>query len=224
MSFSRKLGVSAAIVSLLGLGVGVGLAVGSSTEAPSTEAPSAILIERREVDAVREPGERPTAMVTTRPATSPPSSSVLGGSREVSVREAERLPSPALVRDAHERRVDGSRAAEGLRVRRLLVATDIEAREPVGASDVFDGETERLYVFVDLANRGDATDVEVSFEPETVSADAHVTGLVDLEVPARVGRHRTWAWSRNVHAPGRWSAVVRDLEGRELARTSFVVE
>ena len=140
------------------------------------------------------------------------------------VREAEHLPSPALVREARTHRVDGTRDGEGLRVRRLVVARGIEGREPVGASDTFDGEDARLYAFVDLANRGDATEVEVSFEPEVVSHDAHVSGLVTLEVPGEVGRHRTWAWSRGVHAPGAWSVVVRDLEGHELARTPFTIE
>ncbi len=222
MSFSSKLGLSAVIISLLGVGVGAGIAWSASTTELAVEAPSAVVLERRELDAVREPGER--AMVTTRSAPSAPTSPVLQGSHETSVREAQRLPSPAIAREASERRVDGSRAAEGLRVRRLAVATGIEDREPVGTSERFDGEQERLYVFVDLANRGDETQIEVSFEPESPTREAQVTGLVDLEVPARVGRHRTWAWSRNVHAPGEWSAVVRDLEGRELARTSFVVE
>jgi len=222
MSFSSKLGLSAVIISLLGVGVGAGIALSSSGTEPAVEAPSAVILERRELDSVREPGER--AMVTTRSVPSAPSSPVLQGSHETSVREAERLPSPAIAREARERSVDGTRAAEGLRVRRLAVGTGIEGREPVGASERFDAEQERLYVFVELANRGDETQVEVSFEPESPTRDAHVTGLVDLEVPARVGRHRTWAWSRNVHAPGHWSAVVRDLEGRELARTRFVVE
>jgi len=131
MSFSRKLGLAALVVSLLGVGVGTGIALGSSTHVAAVEAPGAVVLERRELDSVREPGER--AMVTTRPSSSAPSSPVLGAVREASARdastrEAQRLPSLPVVREATERRVDGSRAAEGLRIRRLAVAAGIEAR------------------------------------------------------------------------------------------------
>lgn len=145
-------------------------------------------------------------MISTRPAPSAPAS-------------VARTPRPAETRE-----LERGRDTRGLRVRRIEVATGIEAREPVGASERFARDEERLYVFLDLANAGEAAQVEVSFEPETPSRDAVITGLVELEVPAEVRRHRTWAWSRNVHTPGAWSAVVRDLDGRELARTEFVVE
>ncbi|MBN8614109.1 MAG: hypothetical protein J0L92_26155 [Deltaproteobacteria bacterium] len=221
MSLSRKLGLSALVLSLLGAGAGVGVAVTHVADR-SVEAPLAQITERRERDA----REDEVAMVSTRAPSAAPSVAARPAPT-IETRdavEAERLPSPSTTRMARSRSLDGSRDAEGLRVRRLVVATGIESREPTGVADTFDGEAERLYVFVDLANRGDATEVELSFEPEHESRDAHVTGLVTLEVPGDVGRHRTWAWSRNVHASGTWFAVVRDLEGHELAREAFTIE
>lgn len=112
-----------------------------------------------------------------------------------------------------------------LRVRRIEVGTGVEAREPTGVSDRFRASEPQLYVFLDLSNRqGEAQDVIVTFEPEHPSRTATVTGLVTLHVPANAARHRTWAWSRNVHAVGNWSAVVRDAHGVEVGRTDFVVE
>lgn len=229
MSFSRKIGVGAVVVALVGAGLGAATAVSlTQGRAPREEAPLAVITTRHEAGAGvpaststdasgAARGDGSVAMVTTRPASSVPSSPLLAS------READRLASPSLSREARAHRVDG-RGGEGLRVRRLVVSTGVERREPTGEGDRFDGQDPRLYAFVDLANRGDATEVEVSFEPEVASRDAHVTGLVTLEVPAEVGRHRTWAWSRNVHAPGHWFAVVRDLEGHELARTPFTIE
>ena len=231
MSSSRKMVLGAVVVALVGSGLGAVVGVSIADRLEAEEAPSAVITERR----VHGASSDEVAMVSTLPTrTSTPAPSGTDADRTdarrterssaPAVRESERLPSPALVREARTHRVDGTRDGEGLRVRRLIVARGIEDREPLGASDRFDGEDARLYAFVDLANRGDATEVEVSFEPEVVSRDAHVSGLVTLEVPGEVGRHRTWAWSRGVHAPGRWSVVVRDLEGHELARTPFTIE
>jgi hypothetical protein len=225
MSFSRKMVLGAVVVGLVGTGLGamIGVTIADRVATP-VEAPTAQITERR----VQGSSEDEVAMVSTLPtrASTARAEHVATPSSTTSEarRESERLPSPSLVREARTHRVDGTRGGEGLRVRRLLVATGIEDREPTGVSDAFDGEDARLYAFVDLANRGDATEVDVSFEPEVVSHDAHLSGLVTLEVPGEVGRHRTWAWSRGVHAPGRWSVVVRDLEGHELARTPFTIE
>ena len=120
---------------------------------------------------------------------------------------------------------DGSGSEDAMRIRRIVVGTGIEAREPVGVADHFRATEEQLYVFLDITNRhGEEGDVTITFEPEQPSRTAHTTGLVTLHVPAGAARHRTWAWSRNVHAVGRWSAVVSDEAGHELAHTDFVVE
>jgi hypothetical protein len=227
MSLSRKMGLGAVLVALVGAALGAGAAVAIDARMEAREAEVAVITARRELDAahdasLREPGE--VAMVSTRPLPEAPRVTRTPRATAEDARESEHLPTPAIVREARTHRVDGTRDGEGLRVRRLVVSTGVEDREPTGASERFERDEPRLYAFVDLANRGDATEVEVVFEPENETRAAHVTGLVTLEVPAEVGRHRTWAWSRNVHAPGRWSAIVRDLEGHELARTSFVVE
>lgn len=117
-------------------------------------------------------------------------------------------------------------AQEGvLRIRRIEVGTGVEAREPTGVADHFSANEERLFVFLDVANRhGAAQDLTITFEPEHPSRSAQTTGLVTLHVPAEAARHRTWAWSRNVHAPGNWSAVVRDEAGHVVGETHFEIE
>lgn len=113
-------------------------------------------------------------------------------------------------------------AREGeLRVRRLIVATGVEGREPTGAAETFArADAARLYAFVELANRSGAEQkVVVTFEPNGERRDA--TGHVELNV-GQGARWRTWAYTRMMRA-GEWDAVVRTLEGDELARASFTV-
>jgi hypothetical protein len=43
-------------------------------------------------------------------------------------------------------------------------------------------------------------------------------------VPAKTGRHRTWAYSRGLRQVGDWHVVVRDGQtGKELARRSLEI-
>jgi len=112
------------------------------------------------------------------------------------------------------------RSATDLRIRRLVVAEGVEGREPVAPRRTFArGELERVYAFVEVENPERLPgDVVVSFEP----ADGPAIGNVPLAVGA-APRWRTWAFSRAVDRPGEWTAVVRDGEGRVLAREPFTV-
>jgi hypothetical protein len=42
-------------------------------------------------------------------------------------------------------------------------------------------------------------------------------------VPGKVVRHRTWATTRFIRAPGVWEAVLWSESGSELGRVSFEV-
>lgn len=106
-----------------------------------------------------------------------------------------------------------------VRVRRLIVSTAVAGHEPSGATDTIEAGA-RVYAFVDAANDLDEqVELQVTFEPERGEAVGHV----GLRVPASASRWRTWAYSRNVSRPGRWQAVVRDAEGRVIARRAFDV-
>jgi hypothetical protein len=109
---------------------------------------------------------------------------------------------------------------DGLRARRLVVTHGIEDREPIDELSELEAiEGERVYAFIDLANTGENSEVEVIFEHETGLR----VGLVELEVPAHVTRHRTWAYSSHVSEPGNWTLLVRDRAGRTVAAQSFEV-
>ena len=105
-------------------------------------------------------------------------------------------------------------------VKRLVIAHGVESREPVGPAETFtQGEADRIYAFVEMGNRDDvASAISVSFEREGEPK----RGGVELRVGASP-RWRTWSYTRTAKGPGVWFAVVRALNGKELARARFEI-
>ncbi|MGE0788385.1 MAG: DUF2914 domain-containing protein [Sandaracinaceae bacterium] len=108
-----------------------------------------------------------------------------------------------------------------IRVRRLVLARGIDGHEPVDATDeVVLGAQPRLYAFVEAVNEtGEDVELTVTFEP----VEGESTGHVALSIPAASHRYRTWAWTRHIYHAGAWDVVVRDDEGRVIARRAFDV-
>ncbi len=110
-----------------------------------------------------------------------------------------------------------------LKIRRLVVSTEIARgkREPVGEKAAFKAsELDKVYAFVEVENPTQAeSEVFVTFEPAGQGASE---GQVTLRVGASP-RWRTWAFTRNVKKAGTWNAVVRNADGKVLARTPFEV-
>jgi type IV secretory pathway VirB10-like protein len=109
--------------------------------------------------------------------------------------------------------------AAPVKVKRLLLTSAIENREPVAVSSFTSGE-EPVIAFVELDNKaGSAATVSVTFE----NAAGESVGHVKLEVPAHKSRWRTWARTRRIREPGTWVAVVKNESGQTLAKKSFEV-
>jgi hypothetical protein len=106
-----------------------------------------------------------------------------------------------------------------LAVRRFVIARGVEDRTPVDPGTTFHlNPTDRLYAFVDAANAtGEIAPVVIEFERGN-----SLVSEVELTVPARP-RWRTWGFTRMIHTPGHFTAVLRTREGHELARTDFDV-
>lgn len=106
-----------------------------------------------------------------------------------------------------------------LKIKRLVVTSAVEDREPVAVTDVVDAQTP-VIAFLEVAS-GAAEDqqVVVTFEHEA----GQQVGLVNLSVPGNKPRWRTWGRTYNINRDGRWTAVVRDSRGEELGRTEFTV-
>lgn len=115
---------------------------------------------------------------------------------------------------------EGAARAPELQVMRLVVSKGIAGREPLEPAISFaSAEIDRLYAFVELSNKDQATsEISVTFTPPDGSAP--------LRIPLAVGaqrRFRTWAATRKARSAGLWSVTVSDAVGKELARASFTI-
>jgi len=105
-------------------------------------------------------------------------------------------------------------------VKRLVIASGVDQREPVSPTSTFTkGATDRVYAFVEVGNEDKSPSaITVSFfrdgQPEK--------GGVELRVGASP-RWRTWAYTRQATEPGLWHVVVRGPKGQELARDEFEI-
>jgi len=109
-----------------------------------------------------------------------------------------------------------------LKLKRLVVATSVQDREPVISGDALPSDGSAIYAFAELANPAGASEnVRITFERK---GGAERVGDVTLPVPGSVSRHRTWAFTRFIRAAGVWEAVLWSESGTELGRTSFEVK
>jgi hypothetical protein len=110
---------------------------------------------------------------------------------------------------------------DGLTIRRLITASEVEHREPVAASSVFERHEERIYAFVEVSNESeDGKVLLVHF----IGPDEQVSGGIELEIPPTVPRWRTWAHTKHAKQSGLWRVEVRNTDGTLLGALPFEVE
>ncbi len=167
--------------------------------------------ERRVEPTACSPEPR-AAVADATPDAVPAAAAVAAGPAAVPVDKPAAAPAPS------GRAVDAT--ASRLRVKRLVLAEGVDGREPMGSRSAFRAdEMDKVYAFVEVDNPeqlGGA--ITVSFEPP----DGPEIGNVRLAVGAS-RRWRTWAFSRAVRETGEWTAIVRDEQGRILAREPFSI-
>ena len=105
--------------------------------------------------------------------------------------------------------------AQDVEVTRAVVAAGIEDREPVGETDRFAADVERVYFFTE-------------FEGDFPESQFEHVWLLEGEEQARVSlsaRGPRWrTWSSKAMIPeweGEWTVRVVDADGRELASATF---
>jgi hypothetical protein len=109
--------------------------------------------------------------------------------------------------------------ATKLAVKRITIATGVKAHEPDGASDTVDGKAEKVYAFVEVDNPQKLPgEITVEFQPPSKKYEGRITLGV-----GESSRWRTWAFTRQAHETGEWTAIVRDDRGHELGREKFTV-
>ncbi len=180
-----------------------------SPDSPGTSAP-------KPLDAF---GDNPSTLTTTVREQSPRS--------VVAQPLAEATIEPTLINDhAGTPSIEAPAAYEpelggvgGVAVRRLVTATDVEAREPVEAAAVF-GSLQRVYAFLEVSNdAAEATSLTVNF----IGPSGQVRGGMVLAVPAESLRWRTWAYTERAEEHGLWRVEVRSDDGTLVGTLPYEV-
>jgi hypothetical protein len=127
----------------------------------------------------------------------------------------------ATSKEAPSRAKTAATSSKPLSVKRLVVATGVNHREPEGEATLFrQSEIDKLYAYVEVENDASSTEtITVSFEPPDGRAPR---GNITLDVGSSP-RWRTWAYTKNALDVGSWTAVVKDASGRTLARQPFEI-
>ncbi|RYZ03209.1 MAG: DUF2914 domain-containing protein [Myxococcales bacterium] len=153
------------------------------------------------------------------PAAEPPRMNLLPASV---VATASATPPAAKPMPIPEPKTALGGASAPLHVKRLVIASGVHDREPLTVTEPLRADGTPIYAFAELSNpEGASENVRITFERQGGKQRA---GDVVLPVPGKVGRHRTWAFTRHIFAPGRWDAVLRSESGTELGRASFDVK
>lgn len=122
---------------------------------------------------------------------------------------------------ANAQHAEAEARGSALRVKRLVVTTGVRDREPLAVTDALVSDGSAIYAFAEVVNDGgDSENLRITFERK---GGSEKVGDVSLPVPPNVARHRTWAFTRFIRAPGVWEAVLWSEGGTELGRTSFEV-
>jgi hypothetical protein len=122
---------------------------------------------------------------------------------------------------AEEIDYDRALSPEEVHVVRFVLATDVQDREPMGETDTFSTDTDKIFTFVHLENgEGAPYAFRVHWEPADGPPSPYGVKLNVRTSPI----FRTWAYTRIRRSPGRYHAVLRTLEGEEIARREFVIE
>lgn len=109
--------------------------------------------------------------------------------------------------------------ATKLAVKRITIAKGVANHEPKDETDTIDSKNERVYAFVEVDNPQKLPgEITVEFQPPSKKYE----GRISLGV-GESSRWRTWAFTRQAHEAGEWTAIVRDERGKELAREKFTV-
>jgi hypothetical protein len=153
-----------------------------------------------------------------------PPSEALGASKEPSkTKENDMTTAGATAKDPHDalKDVDGELSADAMHIARFVLASGVAEREPVGQTDTFSTETEKIWAFVEFANEQGAP-FAVRVHWENVDGPVSPYGFV-LDIPT-AKRFRTWSWTAIRRSPGQYRAVLRTLDGQELASRSFEIK
>ncbi|MCG2720757.1 MAG: DUF2914 domain-containing protein [Thermodesulfovibrionales bacterium] len=103
-------------------------------------------------------------------------------------------------------------------ISRMVVAQDVQDREPVGVADTFPASTEKVYCFIEAMNISE--DTEATFVWYHEGQEMRTFTLPIMQGP----RWRAFAY-KNLHGKmGNWKVEIKDKTGNSVKSISFKVE
>lgn len=99
-------------------------------------------------------------------------------------------------------------------VEKIVVATAVESREPVGESKEYDSSIEHVYCWMKIS---------VKNVPMTVTHVWYAGDKKELEVPLTLRYSSTRTWSQKRVWPGKWRVDVVNDAGEVLSSVNFIV-
>ena len=122
------------------------------------------------------------------------------------------ITSPAIGQEKAEK------GAQLFSISTMVVAEDVQDREPMGAADTFPASTEKVYCFIE------ATSIEENTEATFVWYH-EAQEMLTFTLPIMHGqRWRTFAYKNLYGQTGNWKVEIKDKTGNSVKSIAFKVE
>ncbi len=122
------------------------------------------------------------------------------------------ITSPAIGQEEAEK------GAQLFSVSTMVVAENVQDREPVGVAETFPASTEKVYCFIEATNIAENTEATFVWYHEGQE-------MRTLTLPIMQGsRWRTFAYKSLYGKTGNWKVEIKDKTGKSLKSITFKVE
>ncbi len=122
------------------------------------------------------------------------------------------ITSPAIGQEQAEK------GAQLFSVSTMVVAEDVQDREPVGVAETFPASTEKVYCFIEATNIAEDTEATVVWYHE--EQEMRTFSLPIMQGP----RWRTFAYKNLYGKTGNWKVEIKDKTGNLVKSITFMVE
>lgn len=122
------------------------------------------------------------------------------------------ITSPAIGQEKAEK------GAQLFSISTMVVAEDVQDREPVGVAETFPASTEKVYCFIEAKNISEDTEATFVWYHEAKE-------MRTFTLPIMQGhRWRTFAYKNLYGKTGNWKVEVKDKTGTPVKSITFKVE
>ncbi len=103
-------------------------------------------------------------------------------------------------------------------ISKIVIAGDVQDREPVGVAEIFPASTEKVYCFIEATNISENTEATFVWYHEGKEMRTFTLPLIQGQ------RWRTFAYKNLYGQMGNWKVEIRNPAGNSIESISFKVE